>query len=185
MSGMSRTMFLALSLLAGVSLSQCKSTTKTEMSTTPESPNSSSTSAPANNDDRKPHFRKQGELAFIRANGNDTISKIDIELATSDSARQRGLMDRPNIDENTGMLFIFDRPERQSFWMHNTPSSLDIMFIGPDRQILNIHEFAAPMSDDPQYPSAGLSNLVLEVVGGYCKKHGVKAGDRIDYKIIE
>ena len=130
----------------------------------------------------EPAFKKEGLLAFVSAKG-DTIQKIEIEIASNDAERTQGMMYRTAMDEKTGMLFIFDRPEMQSFWMKNTPTSLDIIFLAPDMTILNIHKFTQPYAET-NYPSTALSNLVLEVKGGYCQKNGIKPGDKIAYTLL-
>ena len=56
-------------------------------------------------------------------------AKIDLEIADSEYERQLGLMNRKEMKENEGMLFIFPQQEYQSFWMRNTLISLDIMFV--------------------------------------------------------
>ena len=129
----------------------------------------------------EPQFKKEGELEFLSEKG-DTLSRIDLELASSDAEREQGLMFRTVIAEKTGMLFIFDSPEYQSFWMKNTPSSLDILFVSPDNRIINIYEFTSPYST-AGLPSKALSDKVVEVKGGYCAKYKIKAGCRIAYQL--
>ena len=167
-----------LSLSATLSLmSACTSEEKKTATIADETPEKAGTSATS-----EPAFKKEGTLSFISAKG-DTVERIDIEIASNDAERMQGLMYRTSINEKTGMLFLFDHPEMQSFWMKNTPSSLDIMFISPDMTILNIHAFTQPYAET-NYPSTGLSNLVLEVRGGYCQQHGIKAGDKIAYTLL-
>jgi uncharacterized protein len=129
----------------------------------------------------EPQFKKEGVLVVRSANG-DSLARIDIEIAATDAEREQGLMYRTSIADNTGMLFLFDAAEMQSFWMKNTPSSLDIMFIGPDDRILNLYAFTSPYSVEG-LPSKGPCNKVLEVMGGYCAKHSIVAGCKIAYKV--
>lgn len=129
----------------------------------------------------EPQFRKEGTLEFLTTKG-DTLSKIDIEVAATDAEREQGLMFRTNIAEPTGMLFLFDEADYQSFWMKNTPSSLDIIFVSPKNEILNIHSYTSPYSMEG-LPSKGLSNKVVEVKAGYCDKYKIKPGDKISYRL--
>ncbi len=119
---------------------------------------------------------------FLSADGKDTLSTIQIEVAATDAEREQGLMFRTTIEESTGMLFLFDRSDYQSFWMKNTPSSLDILFISPDNKILNIHKYTSPYSTEG-LPSQGLSDKVVEVKGGYTDKFKIVPGCRIQYKL--
>jgi len=75
-----------------------------------------------------PSFRKDGSLSIILAKNPSQI-KLDIEIADNEEERMRGLMDRQNLPDNAGMLFIFPNDEPRSFWMKNTFISLDIIYI--------------------------------------------------------
>ena len=123
-------------------------------------------------------FRIDGRLSFVR--GDRTIKSIDIEIADTDSTRGRGLMERPTIPPDTGMLFVFDHAEPQSFYMASTPKSLDIQFYGPDSTLLNIAEDTTPFSFDP-IPSSGPARFVVEVPAGYTRRIGLVPGDRITW----
>ncbi len=125
-------------------------------------------------------FRKDGTLTFIRADGRPIVT-IDIEIAETDSARQRGLMQRPSLPPRSGMLFLFDREEPQSFWMANTPLSLDIIFVDADSQIVDIHKYARPFSTDV-IASAAPAKFVVEVPAGFTDQYGILEGDRIRWR---
>ncbi len=123
-------------------------------------------------------FRIDGRLSFLR--GDRTIKTIDIEIADTDSTRARGLMERPTIPADTGMLFVFDAAAPQSFYMASTPKSLDIQFYGPDSTLLNIAEDTTPFSFDT-VPSSGPAQFVVEVPAGYSRRIGLVPGDRITW----
>ena len=91
-------------------------------------------------------------------------------------------MYRSKMDEDNGMLFIFEKDEMQSFWMKNTIIPLDILFIDSKGVIYTIHSNTVPYSEKP-IPSKGKSQFVVEVNGGYCSRHGIKEGDLIEYKL--
>ena len=69
-----------------------------------------------------------------------------VELAASPEAQSKGLMFRTELGENEGMLFPSAAPEPRSFWMKNTPLSLDIIFVGSDGRISNIAANTVPYS---------------------------------------
>ncbi|RAJ08406.1 hypothetical protein LX64_01057 [Chitinophaga skermanii] len=133
-------------------------------------------------EDQGPAFKKQGELWFISKQNNDTIRKIDIEVARTDEERAKGLMYRRSMEETQGMLFIFDVAEEQSFWMKNTYISLDLLYIGENKEIVSIQKYATPLSEDG-LPSYKKALYVVEVVGGYCDKYHITYGDKIDFKL--
>ena len=125
-------------------------------------------------------FRPDGRLAFV--NTGDTLTTIAIEVAASDSARQRGLMDRDGLPERSGMLFIFDREEPQGFWMADTPMSLDLAFVDADSQIVNIEKFARPFSQE-RVESDGPAQYVVEVPAGFADRYGLTSGQRVTWEV--
>lgn len=103
-----------------------------------------------------------------------------VEIADTEELRQRGLMYRDPLPDDRGMLFQFPRATEQSFWMRNTPSSLDIIYIDPRGRIVSIAKHATPMSDTP-IPSYGPANGVLELRAGRADEIGAKAGDVVTH----
>jgi uncharacterized membrane protein (UPF0127 family) len=121
-----------------------------------------------------------GELQFLRQDGSIVVS-ITIEIADTPEARIKGLMERWALPELHGMLFIFDYPDVQRFWMHNTPLSLDMIFVDENRRILNMAESTTPMSKQT-YGSRGSAKYVVEVRAGFSKRHGIEGGMSIQWK---
>jgi len=111
--------------------------------------------------------------------GHDPVN-VDVEVVETPEARQRGLMYRKQLPQNAGMLFIFDRPDQHSFWMHNTLVPLDIIFITADWNVLGIVENATPLTDSPR-SVPGQSQYVLEVNAGFSRRHGLQAGTSVKY----
>ncbi len=68
--------------------------------------------------------------------------KITAEVAATPEQRSTGLMHRFSLRPDHGMIFVFERPEPQSFWMKNTFIPLSIAFIAPDGRIINIDDMA-------------------------------------------
>lgn len=125
-------------------------------------------------------FKKQGELSFL-GKGGKISSTIDIEIADTELARQQGLMFRTSMEDNQGMLFIFEREAMQSFWMKNTILPLDIMYVNKDKEIIKIHKNTMPFQEEPGYESGRPAMYVVEVKAGYTDVHGIKEGDRINF----
>ena len=118
-------------------------------------------------------------------NGEKTI-KIRVEIADDNNERMKGLMFRERLDENSGMLFVFENEEYQTFWMKNTLIPLDIIFIDKDFKIVWI-EKAVQCKEDPcaLYRSAKPALYVLEVNGNFTAKNKIKAGNSIITKIYK
>ena len=106
---------------------------------------------------------------------------IDVELAENEAQRVQGLMFRESLDENAGMLFVFEEDERTGgFWMKNTLIPLSIAFIDKDSRIVSILDMEPCEADpcplyDPGIPYAA----ALEVNQGAFAEWGVAKGDRI------
>lgn len=106
-----------------------------------------------------------------------------VEIADDDEERQRGLMFRPPLADDRGMLFQFPTAGEQGFWMKNTPSSLDIIYIAPDGKIVSIAKYTTPQSEQT-YPSRGAANGVLELNAGRADAIGAKPGDVVRHSFF-
>ena len=104
---------------------------------------------------------------------------VFVELADDEEERREGLMYRQSLEENSGMLFLYESERELSFWMKNTFIPLDIIFINSDFEIVDIHH-AVPCRADPcpQYVSKLPAQYVLEVNGGFAEKKGIEEGDQ-------
>ncbi len=107
------------------------------------------------------------------------VPALEVEIAITDYERDRGLMYRTQMGENEGMLFVMRDPSQHTFWMHNTCIPLDLMFIAYDGFINGIVENADVLSDNGLTIPCPAS-FVLEVNAGWSRRHGVKAGQRIE-----
>jgi uncharacterized membrane protein (UPF0127 family) len=122
-------------------------------------------------------FRRDGTLTFVRADGSP-ITTIDVEIAETDSARARGLMGRRRMGYDRGMLFLFDEPNTNPFWMRDTPMPLDIVFVAPDSEVVNIARRTMPFSDERVHPAAP-KQFVVEVRAGFADRYGLTDSTRI------
>lgn len=110
----------------------------------------------------------------------DTRVEYALELARTSAEQRRGLMQRRHMDPSFGMLFIYDAPAPQSFWMKNTYLPLDILFIDEDLRIESIVHSATPLSETPR-ASKGPAKYVLELRAGESKRHGFREGDAVTF----
>lgn len=119
--------------------------------------------------------------------GKAGTHRFRVELARTHEEQNRGLMYRTNIPQDGGMLFApypaegAGRGKEARFWMHNTPTALDLIFIRADGSIDKIVANAVPFSDDRIY-SEGVVTAVLEVNAGVCAKLGIVAGDTVSWE---
>jgi uncharacterized membrane protein (UPF0127 family) len=101
--------------------------------------------------------------------------KIVAEVAATPERRSRGLMHRFSLQPDHGMLFVFDYPERQGFWMKNTFIPLSIAFVGADGRIINVDEMQP--HDESTHMSRGPALYAIEMRKGWFAEHGIKSGD--------
>ncbi len=101
--------------------------------------------------------------------------RLVVEVACDSLSRQLGLMNRPSLPENEGMLFLFPQLEKQSFWMKNTLIPLSIAFLEDGGKILQIEDMK-PKDESPtlsKYPV----RYALEVNQGWFQRNGIAVGD--------
>ena len=110
-----------------------------------------------------------------------------VEIADEDDERARGLMFRDALGANEGMFFIWRRPAPRAFWMLNTRIPLDIVYIGPDLEIVGWSLDTPPCRTRrcPSYPSGAPAQYVLEVNAGEMERLGVEIGERVRVGNIE
>ena len=105
------------------------------------------------------------------------MHNIVAEVASTPLQRQIGMMMRTEMAQHEGMLFVFEQPEVQCFWMRNTLLPLAIAFVADDGRIVNLSEMQ-PRSDDSHCSSQPV-RYVLEMNRGWFSKRGLKAGDKL------
>ena len=106
--------------------------------------------------------------------------KINAEIADSDSEREKGLMFRESINENDGMLFVFDREKNLNFWMKNTLIPLDIAYIDKNGIINEIYHMK-PLDVSVTYNSIKPAMFALEVNLGWFSRHKIITGSKIEF----
>ena len=103
-----------------------------------------------------------------------------VEMARTPEEQARGLMFRTEMGPDEGMLFPYDPPRVLSFWMKNTVLSLDLIFIGPDRRVINVAANAVPYSEASILSEApGIA--VLELNAGRAAELNIVAGAAVDW----
>ncbi len=116
-------------------------------------------------------------LTITTSKGTETFA---VELADTPTAQARGLMFRTEMGDFEGMIFPSNPPQERGFWMKNTPLPLDIIYVGTDNRILNIHAMTTPYSLDSLL-SNGVALGVLELRGGRSEELGIEPGDLVEW----
>ncbi len=101
---------------------------------------------------------------------------MQLDIMSTPALRSRGLMERQTLPDHYGMLFVFPAPTTPSFWMHNTPTALDIVWLSDDGTILAI-ESMTPNTDD-SHTAPQPVRYALEVAHGYFAQQSVDVGQQ-------
>lgn len=120
----------------------------------------------------------ESELHNLFISSGKKIHKFRAEISDTVKKRKNGLMFRKNLDDDKGMLFVFDAEAEISMWMKDTFIPLDMIFIKKDGTISKIFANATPKSEE-SIPSDSDVYAVLEVKAGMTKKLGIKQGDKV------
>lgn len=105
---------------------------------------------------------------------------FEVELARTEAEQARGLMYRKPLPPHRGMIFPMQPPRAAAFWMKNTPSPLDIIFIAPGGRVLRVAAMTEPYSLDA-IDSGGPVEAVLEIRGGRAAEIGLRPGDKVEW----
>ena len=105
---------------------------------------------------------------------------INVELALTNEERQKGLMEKEILNDNDGMLFIFENEEIHEFWMKNMIISLDIIWINSDGEIVHIEKQVPPCEENCVIYSPLLpAKYVLELNSGSAERLSIESGTEI------
>jgi len=105
------------------------------------------------------------------------MHQIDVQVAASFDQRMTGLMFRKEMPQHEGMLFVFDQPTVQCFWMKNTYLPLTAAFVADDGTIVNLADMK-PLTE-ASHCSAKPVRFVLEMNQGWFAKKGIKPGMKL------
>lgn len=115
------------------------------------------------------------ELMIQRGDGSEVA--VVAEIADTQETRNRGFMEREQIPDGTGMLFVFERDQILSFWMKNTPHPLSIAYIDSTGKIRDIYHMT-PFSM-ANWTSTVSVRYALEVPQGWFEKESITVGDKV------
>lgn len=122
-------------------------------------------------------FAQEPQMNLPRVRLSAGMHQIDAQVAATPEQRMTGLMHRKEMPQHEGMLFVFEQPSQQCFWMKNTLLPLSIAFVEDDGTIVNIDEMKPQTLDS--HCSAKPVRYVLEMNTGWFAKKGVKPGQKL------
>jgi uncharacterized membrane protein (UPF0127 family) len=145
-------------------------------------------SSPAVSDSTKPSINPSIPVTTSpqTASSQFTPQTIQLEVANTSQEQEKGLMFRPPLADDRGMLFPFNPARPVAFWMKNTPSPLDMIFL-LDGKVVAIARNATTCNANPCpiYPENGVvADNVIEVRAGLTTEMGLQEGDQINVKFL-
>ncbi len=108
---------------------------------------------------------------------------VQMELAVGMDEMQHGLMGRRDLKTEQGMIFVYDKPQQQSFWMRDTPTPLDVGFFDEAGVLAEVYPMY-PFDETPVRSRSLALKFALEMNQGWFAAHGVKPGAKLDMKAL-
>ena len=112
------------------------------------------------------------------------MARFAVEVADDGAERAQGLMYRDRMATSAGMLFVYDKPQRASFWMKNTLIPLDMIFADPSGTVTQVHAKAVP-GDRTSIDGGEGVLLVLEINGGLAARIGIVPGTVLRHPVVD
>ena len=122
-------------------------------------------------------WAQQPQMNLARTKLSAGMHLLDVQVAQTPQERQIGLMFRKDMPQHEGMLFVFEQPATQCFWMRNTLLPLTAAFVADDGTIVNLADMK-PQTDD-SHCSTKPVRYVLEMNQGWFAKRNIQAGYKL------
>jgi uncharacterized membrane protein (UPF0127 family) len=106
-----------------------------------------------------------------------------LQLAVLGPEQEHGLMQRPDLGKDEGMIFVYAKPQGQAYWMRNCPEALDIAFAGPDGVIAEIYPMY-PFDERTVRSRSDQIQFAVEMRQGWYAANGVRPGAGVDMKAL-
>jgi len=108
---------------------------------------------------------------------------VQMELAVGMEEMQHGLMGRRDLKTDQGMIFVYDKPQQQSFWMRDTPTPLDVGFFDEAGVLAEVYPMY-PFDETPVRSRSKELKYALEMNQGWFAAHGVRPGAKLDMRAL-
>jgi uncharacterized membrane protein (UPF0127 family) len=139
-----------------------------------------------------PIYTEASSLGYALAIQNNEIKvsisgfEILADIAISTQEKAKGLSIKDDMNEDEGMLFVYDKPSRPAFWMKDMKFPIDIIWLDVTGSVIHIEEGLKPCIPSltcPTYSPDKEAQYVLETVAGFSKKHQLKIGTHVDFEL--
>jgi uncharacterized membrane protein (UPF0127 family) len=129
------------------------------------------------------HAQDDPQMNLQRVKLSAGMYQIDTQVALTPEQRQVGLMFRKQMPQAEGMIFVFEQPAEQCFWMKNTILPLTAAFVADDGTIVNLADMK-PQTTNPHCSTKPV-RYVLEMNEGWFAKKGIKAGAKLQGTLFQ
>lgn len=119
----------------------------------------------------------------VELRGPSGMARFTVEVADTGAERAQGLMFRESMARSAGMLFVYESPQRASFWMKNTLIPLDMIFADETGRVTRVHSNAVPHDTTPIDGGEDV-RFVLEINGGLAARMGIGEGAELRHPAI-
>lgn len=111
----------------------------------------------------------------------DDGTVVSVRVADTELLRQKGLSGVKSLEKNTGMLFVFEKPGKHSFWMKDMFMPIDIIWISEDNTIVHIEKNISPDTYPQLFAPSKNALYVLEVEAGFSETHDLYIADQVTF----
>jgi uncharacterized protein len=110
---------------------------------------------------------------------------LQVEVMVRDEDRAMGLMFRPSLPLDRGMLFVFESSEFHGFWMKNCKFAIDMVWLDDDRRIVHVSEAVPPCKAEPcpVYSPLRKARYVLELNAGQARREKATVGATLSFAL--
>ncbi len=123
-------------------------------------------------------------VVHLHDDAGELLTSFHLELAVTEEEQARGLMYRPEMLDEWGMLFIYEQEHHLSFWMKNTLIPLDMIFIDNTGTVVGVVPEAEPETQTPRRVAAP-ARYVLEINGGLAEEFGIAGGATMNLENVD
>ncbi len=110
---------------------------------------------------------------------------LQVEVMITDEDRAMGLMFRPSLSLDRGLLFVFEQPGFYPFWMKNCRFPIDMVWVDQDQQVVHVAEAVPPCKADPcpSYQPLRRASYVIEMNAGQARREKLVVGSRVSFAL--